>query len=68
MTQPNETSLMHAMTHPTRPLIGPKPMRYVNAVRTDIRRTFRRFRLLDHLHRRSAGNTAAVAGLVIAAV
>jgi hypothetical protein len=48
-----------AMTHPTRPLIGPKPMRYVNAVRTDIRRTFRRFRLLDYLRRRGAGGTAA---------
>ena len=46
------------MTHPTRPLIGPKPMRYVNSVRTDIRRTFRRFRLLDYLRRRSAINVA----------
>ena len=54
------------MTHPTRPLIGPKPMRYVNSVRTDIRRTFRRFRLLDYLRRRSAANAAA-RGLAIAA-
>ena len=46
------------MTHPTRPLIGPKPMRYVNSVRTDIRRTFRRFRLLDYLRRRSATKLA----------
>jgi hypothetical protein len=54
------------MTYPTRPLIGPKPMRYVNSVRTDIRRTFRRFRLLDYLRRRSAANAAA-RGLGIAA-
>ena len=47
------------MTHPTRPLIGPKPMRYVNSVRTDIRRTFRRFRLLDYLRRRGATNVAS---------
>ena len=46
------------MTHPTRPLIGPKPMRYVNSVRTDIRRTFRRFRLLDYLRGRVAANAA----------
>ncbi len=47
------------MTHPTRPLIGPKPMRYVNSVRTDIRRTFRRFRLLDYLRRRSTTKLAS---------
>ena len=47
------------MTHPTRPLIGPNPMRYVNSVRTDIRRTFRRFRLLDYLRRRGAANAAS---------
>ena len=47
------------MTHPTRPLIGPKPMRYVNAVRTDIRRTFRRFRLLDYLRRRGPADVGA---------
>ena len=44
------------MTYPTRRLIGPKPMHYVNSIRTDIRRTFRRFRLLDYLRRRSAGS------------
>ena len=55
-----------AMTHPTRPLIGPKPMRYVNSVRTDIRRTFRRFRLLDYLRRR-AGADLAARGLAVAA-
>ena len=53
-----------AMTHPTRPLIGPKPMRYVNSLRTDIRRTFRRFRLLDHLRRRSG---KALPGAAVAA-
>jgi hypothetical protein len=42
------------MKLPTRSLIGTKPMRYVNSVRTDIRRTFRRFRLLDYLRRRGA--------------
>ena len=54
------------MTHPTRPLIGPKPMRYVNSVRTDIRRTFRRFRLLDHL-RRHSGIQGASGGAALAA-
>ena len=49
------------MTFPTRPLIGPKPMRYVNSVRTDIRRTFRRFRLLDYLRRRGAAGAATPA-------
>jgi len=37
------------MKLPTRPLIGPKPLRYVSAVSTDIRRTFRRFRLLARI-------------------
>lgn len=54
MTQPIEIHAMNAKTNPTRSLIGRKPMHYVNAVRTDIRRTFRRFRLLDYLRRRSA--------------
>lgn len=49
------------MTHPTRPLIGPKPLRYVNSIRTDIRRTFRRFRLLDYLRRRGGLAIAAPA-------
>lgn len=49
------------MTHPTRPLIGPKPMRYVNSIRTDIRRTFRRFRLLDYLRRRGGIDITASA-------
>ena len=54
------------MTIPSRTLIGPKPLHYVNSLRTDIRRTFRRFRLLDYLRRqsgsqRTSGGTAAVA-------
>lgn len=36
-------------TQPTRHLMGQKPHHYVNAVSTDIRRTFRRFRLLARL-------------------
>ena len=39
------------MAHPTRHLYGDKPHRYVAAVNTDIRRTFRRARLLAHLRR-----------------
>ncbi len=66
MTPPIAITHTQAMTHPTRPLIGPKPMRYVNSVRTDIRRTFRRFRLLDYLRRRNAGS-AATPGLAAAA-
>ncbi len=54
------------MTYPSRPLIGPKPMRYVNAVRTDIRRTFRRFRLLDYLRRRASPG-ASPSSLIAAA-
>ncbi len=34
---------------PTRSLIGPRPLRYVAAKSTDIRRTFRRARLLARL-------------------
>jgi hypothetical protein len=36
---------------PTRRLTGPKPHRYVPASHTDIRRTFRRARLLAYLQR-----------------
>ena len=39
------------MAHPTRHLFGEKPHRYVSAARTDIRRTFRRARLLARLRR-----------------
>ncbi len=49
------------MTHPTRTLVGPKPHRYVNALRTDIRRTFRRFRLLDYFRRQAASPRGALA-------
>ena len=49
------------MANPTRPLIGPKPLHYVNSVRTDIRRTFRRFRLLNYLRRRGAIGIASLA-------
>jgi len=35
------------MKLPTRSLLGSKP-RYVNSINTDIRRTFRRFRLLAY--------------------
>ncbi|MCK9689761.1 hypothetical protein [Scleromatobacter humisilvae] len=49
------------MTNPTRPLIGPKPLHYVNSVRTDIRRTFRRFRLLDYLRRHNGIGIASLA-------
>ena len=65
MSHPSNVNEVHAMTHPTRPLIGPKPMRYVNSVRTDIRRTFRRFRLLDYLRRRGAASVAG-RGLAVA--
>ena len=37
------------MTLPTRSLTGPKPLRYVSADNTDIRKTFRRARLLARL-------------------
>ena len=39
------------MAHPTRHLFGEKPHRYVSAAQTDIRRTFRRARLLARLRR-----------------
>ncbi len=50
-----------AMAQPTRPLIGARPHRYVRADHTDIRRTFRRARLLAYLQARrpAAGGTAA---------
>jgi hypothetical protein len=51
------------MTLPTRPLIGAKPHRYVSADDTDIRRTFRRARLLAYLlARRGAPKGTAAAG------
>jgi hypothetical protein len=51
------------MTQPTRNLIGAKPHRYVSAVNTDIRRTFRRARLLAYLQaRRGAPSGPVVAG------
>lgn len=34
---------------PTRRLIGPKPAKYTPAVHTDVRRTFRKARLLARL-------------------
>jgi hypothetical protein len=37
------------MKTPTRSLLGRKPLHYVNAINTDIRRTFRRFRLLARM-------------------
>jgi len=37
------------MILPTRPLLGSKPLRYVSAENTDVRKTFRRARLLAHL-------------------
>ncbi|MGN6827822.1 hypothetical protein [Paucibacter sp. M5-1] len=40
------------MKQPTRHLLGPKPHHYVTAVNTDIRRTFRRFRLLARLQQK----------------
>jgi len=36
---------------PTRHLLGLKPHHYVSAVKTDVRRTFRRARLLAYLQR-----------------
>ena len=36
------------MKLPTRTLLGAKPLRYVTSINTDIRRTFRRFRLLAY--------------------
>ncbi|MDB5871182.1 MAG: hypothetical protein JWQ07_624 [Ramlibacter sp.] len=38
-----------ALTLPSRSLLGPKPLRYVSAMETDIRKTFRRVRLFAHL-------------------
>jgi hypothetical protein len=40
------------MTQPSRHLFGSKPHRYVCAAKTDIRRTFRRARLLAYLRGR----------------
>jgi hypothetical protein len=42
------------MKLPTRSLIGSKPLRYVNSSNTDIRRTFRRFRLLAYFRDRQS--------------
>lgn len=56
------------MKKPTRSLLGPKPLHYVNAINTDIRRTFRRFRLLarmqTHSIQRSASQAVNAAGAV----
>ena len=52
------------MALPSRHLCGAKPHRYVRAIETDVRRTFRRARLLLHLmqaHRGPAGKTPAQA-------
>ena len=43
------------MAQPTRHLCGDKPHRYVAAARTDIRRTFRRARLLERLRQAAQG-------------
>jgi len=52
------------MKLPTRPLIGPKPLRYVSAISTDIRRTFRRFRLLERIRgQERSGRTSGGDGL-----
>jgi hypothetical protein len=40
--------MVTVMKMPTRPLLGSKPLHYVNSINTDIRRTFRRFRLLAY--------------------
>lgn len=53
-------------TQPSRRLLGNKPHRYVNAVSTDIRRTFRRFRLLSYLQRKREQMSAGP-GLVLQA-
>ncbi len=37
------------ITQPTRSLIGPRPSRYIKSEHTDIRRTFRKFRLLARI-------------------
>ena len=47
------------MKLPTRPLIGPKPLRYVSAISTDIRRTFRRFRLLERIRGQERSDRAS---------
>lgn len=39
---------------PSRRLTGPKPHRYVPAVATDVRRTWRKARLLAYLQRKKA--------------
>lgn len=43
------------MAYPTRHLCGDKPHRYVSAADTDVRRTFRRARLLMRLMARRSG-------------
>ncbi len=47
---------------PSRLLIGQKPLRYVSALNTDIRRTFRRARLMAYLRGRSSSLQLAVDG------
>jgi hypothetical protein len=49
------------MVHPTRHLCGDKPHRYVSAARTDIRRTFRRARLLARLRQAEPAGAAVPA-------
>jgi hypothetical protein len=51
------------MKLPTRPLIGPKPLRYVSAISTDIRRTFRRFRLLERIRDQGSDRASGSDGL-----
>jgi len=55
------------MAQPTRPLIGAKPHRYVSATNTDIRRTFRRARLLAYLRARRAAASGTAAATAQAA-
>jgi hypothetical protein len=52
--------LTMSTTQPTRHLLGAKPHHYVPAVSTDIRRTFRRFRLLARLQQKMTMLQAAV--------
>ena len=45
------------MTTPSRPLAGPpkaKPLKYVDAAHTDIRKTFEKFRRLDQMRAKSS--------------
>jgi hypothetical protein len=45
---------MSKRTDPSRSLIGTKPARYTPASHTDIRRTFRKARLMAYLQSRKA--------------